>query len=147
MIGRGCILSASLWAGNSKIMFQFAYSQTLILFVRSRLSSVVVTKRGLERKSLSTGMRSLLKRLYHSFMFVLPIHTSSRGLLHLHWIASELGFPSRILYKFVYWISWSQERKYPIGFYKFPISSFTVDAHTPRRLHWHSRKTTATGRW
>ena len=60
---------------------------------RSILSNVFVVEGRPERESLSTEVRPPLKRLYHSFIRVLFIHSFPKAFCII-WIVSELVFPS-----------------------------------------------------
>ena len=60
---------------------------------RSILSNVFVVEGRPERESLSIEVRPPLKRLYHSFIRVLLIHSFPKAFCII-WIVSELVFPN-----------------------------------------------------
>ena len=69
------------------------WSPSIASRTRSILSNVFVIEGRPERESLSTEVRPPLKRLYHSFIRVLLIHSLTKAFCII-WIVSELVFPS-----------------------------------------------------
>ena len=68
-------------------------SPSIASHTRSILSNVFVVECRPERESLLTEVRPPLKRLYHSFICVLLIHSFPKAFCII-WIVSELVFPS-----------------------------------------------------
>ena len=69
------------------------WSPSIASRTRSILSNVFIVEGRPERESLSTEVRPPLKRLYHSFIRVLLIHSFPK-VFCIIWIVSELVFPS-----------------------------------------------------
>ena len=68
-------------------------SPSIASLTRSILSNVFVVEGRPERESLSTDVRPPLKRLYHSFIRALFIHSFPKPFCII-WIVSEVVFPS-----------------------------------------------------
>ena len=87
------VIPKILFKISQTVVFGIPRSPSIASRTRSILSNVFVVEGRLERESLSTEVRPPLKRLYHSFIRVLLIHSFPKTFCII-WIVSELVFPS-----------------------------------------------------